>query len=279
MATAAVDANPLQYSTIRIFQNRERIVVGKQELIAEYHTAINMLTQKRVVYGVRVRDKFDHELYRRDFDIPFKAFAEDAYYNTVAVKPVIGTNGTGVAVISILGPTYDAPRRIDFFGVRSGSPTVIGARATEVVPILTQMQNQFVDAEPTRNSIRLGKGDTWTYRYWTGSFYLYIPLAVDWYGTISPVPKQTDFYVEVPGFNRAQGKIRVYLKPTIKSNAAYLQITPTSNVRFIRGHGVPSMSGQRLLVNDAAIRVEVDGKSGWVMDADSLDVLGLKPPI
>ena len=278
-ASEIIGANPLQYSTIRIVQTRDRIVVGKQELIAEYHTAVNTLTQKRVVYGVRIRDKFERELYRRDFDIPFKAFAEDAYYNVVVVKPVTGANGAGVAVISILGPTYDVPRRIDVFGVRSGSPTVIGARATEVVPIVTQMANQFVGAEPTGNAIRLGKGDTWTYRYWTGSFYLHIPLVIDWFGTISPVPKQTDFYVEVPVFHRAQGKICVYLKPTTKSNSAYLEITPTSNMRFIRGHGIPSMSGQRLIVRDASIRVEVDGKSGWVMDADSLDVLGLKPSI
>jgi|GEM_PF-1310364 len=270
-----VYSNPLQNTTIRIVQHRDRIVVGKQELIAEYHSAVNTLTQKRVVYGVRIRDKFERELYRRDFDIPFKAFAEDVYTNSVAVKPVVGQRGLGVAVIMVLGPTIDAPRRIDFFSVRSGNPTMIGARATEVVPVFTQMLNQFVGAEPAANAIRLEKGDIWTYRYWTGSFYVYVPLAVDWFGTISPVAKQTEFRVEVPVFHRAQAKICVYQKPTRKSNSAFLTITPESDVRFIRGYGVPTMVGNKLTVKNAAIRVEVDGRSGWVLDDESLGMLGL----
>ncbi len=274
----SLHAGPLTDTALKIVQNRDRIVVGKQELVVEYHTAVNTLTQKKVTYAIRILDKFDRELYHRQYDVPFGAFAENDYQNNVSVRSVIGTSGVGVAVMAVTGPTYDAPRVIDLIGVRAAGSTMIGPNALEIAPIAEQFPNQFVVPPGAAKPIRLGKGDTWTYRYWSGSYYLHIPLIVDWYGALGVIPKQTEFYVEVPAYRRGAGQVLVHTKPNARSAAAYLTMTPSSDVKFIRGYGVPRMEGKRLVVTQCAVRVEINARSGWVLDPESLAVLGLRVP-
>lgn len=274
----SISAAPSRGAAIETLHDRTRIVVAKQELTVEYLVAVNTVTRKRVTYGVRVKDKFEHELYRRDFDIPFSAFADGDYHNKVTLIPVLGVSGAGFAVIATLGPTLDAPRQVDLIGIRTGETTVFGAKSTEAVRILDRMPHQFVGIDGSQKVIRLGKGDTWLYRYWNGSFYLNIPLVIDWYGLIALVPMQTEFSVSVPSFRRAKGRITVYTKPTFRSNSAFLSITPTSDVRFLKGYGKPVLAGQTITVSQSAIRVEVDGRSGWVIDPESFAALGLKMP-
>ena len=211
------DAAPLQNHGIKLFQHRQHILVGGQEITVEYHSAKNTITQKSVVYSLRIADKFNRQIYKRDYDIPFGVFSEEIYQNSVQVLPLVGDSGEGIAVFYSLGVGQDAIRKIDILGLRGKGPVLLGSKI-ELVPVVTQMPNHFLFPKTDKaNIIKLSKGDRVLYRYWTGQMYIYFPVVIDWYGSLSIPSKSTEFRVEVPAFRKGGGRIMVHLKPTPKS--------------------------------------------------------------
>ncbi len=269
----------LDATTIKLTEQRHRLVVGKHEVIAAIGYAKNLTTQKQTAYRVRILDKFDRELVRRDYHVPFGEFADGLYVNRVQVRPVSGRSGYGVVILADQGAPYTATRTIDLVGIRAGRSTVIRGNEFEVTPILSHFKNQFVLIGTDSAPIQLGSDDEWVAKVWVGSFSLDVPIRIDWYGGIQVVKPVGDYRVSVPHFGPKQALVTVYRRPSRKSPSAFLQVTPTSSVRFIGGFGYPVLREDRVVVRAPALKVEVNGRSGWLLDEAGLAAFGLRAPI
>ncbi|NBV41606.1 hypothetical protein EBR96_02390 [bacterium] len=269
-------AAPFRTEAIEITTQRIPIVVGKVEMTALLRTAHNGLTQKKAVYLIEIVDKFEKRLYTKELSIPFRQFADDVFSNSVMIRSVTGASGAGIAVIVTDGPSRTAKQKMDLLSIRVTDTSWLKRSTFELVPIATDFPFQFIVSSDNA-PIKLGNSDKWTYRYWTGSYYLKIPLLVDWHSGLVTVPDQTEFPIDVPTYRRIRGQILVRTKPVGRAATAYLETTPSANIQFLRGYGIPRLDHNRLKVDMPAIRVEVNKRSGWVTDEESLNVLGLVP--
>ena len=259
-------------STLLLRSSTRPITINGAEVFVQTRFAKNTITQKEAVFAIKLTDKMGRPLYIRKLDIPFQEFAESQYSNRVEAIPVIGKTGSGIALV-ITHYTGRIPQStLDLLAIRTQKTGVLRQSRVILDPIVKRFPNRFV--MPNTRPLYL-KQDEWTYRVWTGRFYMLLPILIDWETGLVVSPKPLVMPVEVPVYTRKVGSIMVHLKPTVKSVAAMLPITPTSSLTFMQGVGIPELSTQGVQISGMGLRVDVDGRSGWMLSPEGFELLGL----
>jgi len=256
-------------------QQQHTIVVNGTELVVQRRVATNTLTQKKATYAIKISDTLGRVLYIKKPDVPFHAFCDDTYANDVQAVPVIGKTGAGVAIV-VTHHTHPAPKStLDLLAIRTKQDGLIQRKWVYLDPIVQQFTNRFVMPSLTTQSVIKLPNDEWDYRHWTGQVYLILPVRIQWDTGFYLPPEPMVGRVDVPVYRPKQGELTVHLKPTQRSVSAILAVTPTAAITFMQGVGRAMMTPQGIVVDELGLRVDVNGRSGWVLTKEGFNVLGL----
>ena len=256
-------------------QYQHTIQVNGTELVVQRRVATNTLTQKKATYAIKISDTFGRVLYIKKPDVPFHAFCDDTYSNEVQAVPVLGKTGSGVAIMVTHHTHPTSKSTLDLLALRTKQEGFIQRKWVYLDPIVQQFNHRFVVPPLGTHGVITLPNDEWDYRHWTGQVYLTLPVRIQW---------DTGFYlpsepiigrVEAPVYRPQKGELTVYFKPTVRSVSAVLTVTPTSHITLMQGIGRAVITPQGMMVDGVGLRVDVNGRSGWVLTKDGFNVLGL----
>jgi hypothetical protein len=233
------------------------------------------------------------------------SFVEGRFSQTVSVTAsLLSANNGTMLIVRFLertpGERHSGKESWQAFGVVDRHLRPFGA----VLPLgqgSDIAQNGVVAGVMVKGGIAVvpfqGTGEKIQFRVWTGNFFAYVPLQVDWAhgqwaeaqqcyensdGTLKQrgCPLDVEASREPASADAPAAVVRLFTDPD--GDAYHSQDVPTnpdSHVEFLNALGAVHWQflANRVtcVVDNVWLRVNVDGKEGWVRGDDSLSALGL----
>lgn len=313
VATSASASVPAPYQTAKpadrsgvedIEEQRGPFAMGEQNYTAWLHVkrlaAATDPLLAQTLAGLEIRDAAGNVAYEKSFPYAIAAglFQQDV---SASVERVSGRTGAGLVIHyteQAAASQAGQPQANEFwqlFGLINGKLAALGKPATIGEPgtsgpfmgVMMRAANGTVSV--------INQPDTMEVRAWTGNFYVFVPLRVDWnHGGLAQGQRcmemlggglrevGCDMHVEAIRKTPADEFTFIRLLPEAHENpdaAQHLVVQKESKLEILGSRAITTWNENGGLIqpafSDVWLHVRIDGEQGWIHGEDDFAAVGL----